>query len=90
MFRKVQAKERIVGFYSSGPKIKQNDLAIEGLIRKFVPNPVFVVIDVRPNQEEIPTTAYKAIEARLDAELAPLISRENGWSAAPRRIPASI
>ena len=62
MFRKVQAKERIVGFYSSGPKIKQNDLAIEGLIRKFVPNPVFVVIDVRPNQEEIPTTAYKAIE----------------------------
>ncbi|GMH52357.1 hypothetical protein TrRE_jg9921 [Triparma retinervis] len=62
MFRKVAAKERIVGFYSSGPKIRPNDLAIESLMRKFCPSPVFVVIDVRPNQDEIPTTAYRAVE----------------------------
>jgi 26S proteasome regulatory subunit N8 len=62
MFRKVAAKERIVGFYSSGPKIRGNDLAIESLMRKFCPSPVFVIIDVRPNQQEIPTTAYKAVE----------------------------
>ncbi|GMI04104.1 hypothetical protein TrLO_g10883 [Triparma laevis f. longispina] len=62
MFRKVAAKERIVGFYSSGPKIKANDLKINELLGRFCKEPVFVIIDVRPNQEELPTTAYKAIE----------------------------
>lgn len=28
MFRKVNARERIVGWYSTGPKIKPNDLSI--------------------------------------------------------------
>ncbi|GMH84636.1 hypothetical protein TrST_g813 [Triparma strigata] len=62
MFRKVAAKERIVGFYSSGPKIKANDLKINELLGRFCKEPVFVIIDVRPNQEELPTTAYKAFE----------------------------
>jgi 26S proteasome regulatory subunit N8 len=32
------------------------------LFRQYVPDPVFVIIDVRPDVAEIPTTAYHAIE----------------------------
>ncbi len=33
MFKKVNAKERVVGFYSTGPKIRKNDLQIARLFR---------------------------------------------------------
>eukprot|EP00584_Thalassiosira_punctigera_P019417 CAMPEP_0172553728 /NCGR_PEP_ID=MMETSP1067-20121228/51488_1 /TAXON_ID=265564 ORGANISM="Thalassiosira punctigera, Strain Tpunct2005C2" /NCGR_SAMPLE_ID=MMETSP1067 /ASSEMBLY_ACC=CAM_ASM_000444 /LENGTH=361 /DNA_ID=CAMNT_0013341953 /DNA_START=30 /DNA_END=1115 /DNA_ORIENTATION=+ len=67
MFRKVHAKERVVGFYSTGPQIRPNDLRIHELVRRFVPAgtvtpPVFVIIDVRPDRESIPTTAYRVVE----------------------------
>ncbi|KAL7473025.1 hypothetical protein ACHAXS_013398 [Conticribra weissflogii] len=67
MFRKVHAKERIVGFYSTGPQIRPNDLRIYELVKRFVPSgaatpPVFVIIDVRPNRESIPTTAYRVVD----------------------------
>lgn len=67
MFRKVNAKERVVGFYSTGPQIRPNDLRIHSLLKRFVPPgsstpPVFVIIDVRPDRESIPTTAYKVVE----------------------------
>merc|ERR1711934_871395 len=45
MFRKVAAKEKIVGWYSTGPRIKSTDLEIHELFRKFCSNPVYVVID---------------------------------------------
>ena len=56
------ARETIVGFYSTGPKIKESDIKIDALMRRFCPNPVFVLIDVRPDQEGIPTTAYVSAE----------------------------
>ena len=67
MFRKVHAKERVVGFYSTGPQIRPNDLRIYELVQRFVPAgtitpPVFVIIDVRPGRESIPTTAYRVVE----------------------------
>lgn len=67
MFRKVHAKERVVGFYSTGPQIRSNDLRIFDLVKRFVPAgtitpPVFVIIDVRPGRESIPTTAYRVVE----------------------------
>mmetsp|Transcript_24684 Transcript_24684/g.51914 ORF Transcript_24684/g.51914 Transcript_24684/m.51914 type:complete len:355 (+) Transcript_24684:24-1088(+) len=67
MFRKVNAKERIVGFYSTGPQIRPNDLRIYELVKRFAPSgavtpPVFVIIDVRPNRESIPTTAYRVVD----------------------------
>ena len=67
MFRKVHAKERVVGFYSTGPQIRPNDLRIYELVRRVVPPgtitpPVFVIIDVRPGRESIPTTAYRVVE----------------------------
>jgi len=71
MFRKVNAKERVVGFYSTGPQIRPNDLRIHDIVKRFAPTggpgtnvtpPVFVIIDVRPNRQSIPTTAYRVIE----------------------------
>lgn len=51
-----------MGFYSTGPKIKESDIKIDDLIQRFCPNPVFVLIDVRPDVEGIPTTAYMSVE----------------------------
>lgn len=62
MYKKVNARERIVGFYSTGPKIKENDIKIDAVMRRFCPNPAFVIIDVRPHVENIPTTAYLSVE----------------------------
>lgn len=66
MFRKVNAKERVVGFYSTGPQIRPNDLRIYDLVNKFTSgsaySPVFCIIDIRPNRQSIPTTAYKVVE----------------------------
>jgi len=58
MFRKVAAKERIVGFYSTGPKIRPCDLALDALFRKYTSDPIFVIIDVRRDVEGLPTQAY--------------------------------
>merc|ERR1719233_1940097 len=46
MFRKVNAKERVVGWYHTGPKLHQNDILINDLIRKI----------------GLPTEAYKVVE----------------------------
>lgn len=62
MFKKINAKERIVGFYSTGPKIRKADLDIDALFRRYCANPVLVICDVRPNVEGLPTTAYGSIE----------------------------
>jgi len=62
MFKRVNTGENIVGFYSSGPKIRENDLDIDKLIRRFTDLPVFVIIDVRPDIDGLPTTAYQAVE----------------------------
>ena len=42
-------REDIVGFYSTGPKLKENDLKISAIFKKFCTHePVFIIIDVRP------------------------------------------
>jgi hypothetical protein len=56
------ARERILGFYSTGPKIRPADFALEHQFRAYCPHPVLVIVDVRPECEEIPTQAYVAVE----------------------------
>jgi len=68
MFRKVNAKERIVGFYSTGPKIRSNDLELDTLFRKYCTNPVLVIIDIRPDTQGIPTQAYYSVELVDDSK----------------------
>jgi proteasome lid subunit RPN8/RPN11 len=54
MFRRINAKERIVGFYSTGPQIRLADLKIDEIFRKYATFPVLVVIDVRPDVHDLP------------------------------------
>ena len=46
--REKTAKEKIVGWYSTGPKIRTADLDIHALFTDYHPSPVFVIIDVAP------------------------------------------
>lgn len=72
MFLKVNAKERMVGFYSTGPKLRSNDLAIEADIRqryKFTTAPVLTIIDVRPESTGLPTQAFFSVETTSAEEL---------------------
>jgi len=63
MYKKVNARENVVGWYSTGPRIRPNDLDINNLFKRYTPNPVFVIIDVAPKEEfEIPTKSYIAVE----------------------------
>jgi 26S proteasome regulatory subunit N8 len=72
MFRKVNAKERVVGFYSTGPSIRPNDLRIHDIVQRYgktaskhsapLQNSVFCIIDIRPDRAALPITAYKVVE----------------------------
>jgi len=62
MFKRINAKEHVIGWYSTGPKLRENDLDIHELFRDYCPNPVLVIIDVQPKELGIPTKAYYAVE----------------------------
>merc|ERR1739846_238041 len=61
MFKKVNAKERIVGWYHTGPKLHPNDIKINDLLRNYCSNSVLVIIGAKP-RIGLPTEAYKAVE----------------------------
>ncbi|XP_023954789.2 26S proteasome non-ATPase regulatory subunit 7 [Bicyclus anynana] len=62
MFKKVNAREKVVGWYHTGPKLHHNDVAINELIRRYCPNSVLVIIDAKPKDLGLPTEAYQAVE----------------------------
>ncbi|EDQ87865.1 uncharacterized protein MONBRDRAFT_37751 [Monosiga brevicollis MX1] len=62
MFRRVNAKERVVGWYHTGPKLRANDIQISEMLQKFVEHPILCVIDVRPEVSGLPIKAYVAVE----------------------------
>ncbi|XP_060521772.1 26S proteasome non-ATPase regulatory subunit 7 [Cylas formicarius] len=62
MFKKVNARERVVGWYHTGPKLHPNDIAINELVRRYCPNSVLVIIDAKPKDLGLPTEAYQAVE----------------------------
>lgn len=64
MFKKVNSREKIVGWYHTGPKLHQNDIAINDLVRKYSgPYSVLVIIDAKLTQDSgLPTKAYYAVE----------------------------
>lgn len=63
MFKKVNAKEKVLGWYSTGPKIRPSDLEINELIRRYTKEPVLCIVDVNPKDDlEIPTATYISVE----------------------------
>jgi 26S proteasome regulatory subunit N8 len=69
MFKKVNAKERVVGWYSTGPKIKPSDLSIHELYRRYCPEPVLVIMDVQPKDLELPMEAYYSVQEQTSNEI---------------------
>merc|ERR1711923_658393 len=62
IFRKVNAKERVVGWYHTGPKLHPNDIAINDLLRKYCSQSILVIVDAKPNRIGLPTEAYRSVE----------------------------
>lgn len=66
MFKKVNAKEKLIGWYHSGPKLRASDLEINELFKRYTPNPLLIIIDVQPKEAGVPTDAYFAVEEIKD------------------------
>lgn len=64
MFRKINAKEKVIGWYHSGPKLKANDLNINELFKKYHQDPVLLIINVNHDDKSIglPTDAYLSVQ----------------------------
>ncbi|WFD04378.1 proteasome regulatory particle subunit [Malassezia obtusa] len=67
MFKKVNAREKMIGWYHTGPKLRSSDLEINELITKrFTPRSVMVIIDPKRQDVGLPTDAYVAVEEIKD------------------------
>ncbi|KAI5950373.1 RPN8 [Candida theae] len=62
MFKKINAKEKLIGWYHSGPKLRASDLKINDLFRRYTPNPLLLIVDVHAQGVGIPTDAYFAVD----------------------------
>lgn len=62
MFKKINAKEKLIGWYHSGPKLRPSDLKINDVFKKYTSNPLLLIVDVQPREVGIPTDAYFAVD----------------------------
>jgi proteasome lid subunit RPN8/RPN11 len=69
MFKKVNAREKLIGWYHTGPKLRASDLEVNELFKRYTPNPLLVIIDVQPKEVGVPTDAYFAVEEIKDVSL---------------------
>ncbi len=59
MMRKINTKEKICGWYTSGPSIKKADIDINEILRRYNTEPVMVVVKVHEAESlGIPTETY--------------------------------
>ena len=59
MMRKINSREKIIGWYSTGPEIRKDDIDINEIMRRYNTHPVFVVIRVQEEHTiSLPTEAY--------------------------------
>lgn len=77
MFKKINAREKLIGWYHSGPKLRAADLEINELFKRYTPNPLLVIIDVQPKEVGVPTDAYFAVEEIKDVRV--FISSSVSW-----------
>ena len=63
MLRRINGKEVVIGWYSSGPSVKYADISINEIMRRYNSNPCFVVCNVQDeNLIGLPTEAYYSQE----------------------------
>ncbi|VDM97019.1 unnamed protein product [Thelazia callipaeda] len=77
MFHKVAAREKIVGWYHTGPKLCQNDIVINEQLKRLTCNPVLVVIQAEPNDLGLPTEAYVEVQEVHDDGTPPIKTFEH-------------
>jgi 26S proteasome regulatory subunit N8 len=71
MYWKVNARETIVGWYSTGPSIKPLDLEVNEVIRRYTPHPVYLVADVQLRDHlSLPFEAYLSL-SEVSEEIVP-------------------
>ena len=46
MMKRINGREKIIGWYSSGPRIRKADIQINEILRRYNTNPCFVVCNV--------------------------------------------
>lgn len=69
MCKKINAKEKLIGWYHSGPKLRAADLKINELFKKYTVNnksPLLLIVDVQQTGVGLPTDAYMAIDQVKD------------------------
>lgn len=62
MFRKVNAKERVVGWYHTGPDLHNNDTEINDIFKKYSQRAVLCIIETTTNDWSLPAKAYFCTE----------------------------
>jgi 26S proteasome regulatory subunit N8 len=64
------AREKVIGWYHTGPKLRGSDLSINKLLRNYIQNPILVIVHINSTSSDptlgIPTDAYFAIEEIKD------------------------
>lgn len=74
MFKKVNAREKLIGWYHTGPKLRASDLEVNELFKRYTPNPLLVIIDVQPKEVGVPTDAYFAVEEIKDVSASDVLA----------------
>jgi len=63
MFKKINSREIVVGWYTTGVRYKAHDLEINELVRRYCDDPVLVLIDVNNSDEmTLPTQGFVSLE----------------------------
>lgn len=73
MFKKISAKEKLVGWYHTGPRLRSADLQINDVFKRYCARPVMVIVDTRSEREVgrgAVTDAYFAVEEIKDVRPA--------------------
>jgi len=81
MFRKVTARERIIGWYSTGPQIRPADMGVHEIVQGFCSSghALYVICQVDPKETGLPTEAYVSLEEDS-------VALEGSAPGQPRRI----
>lgn len=62
MFKKINIKEKILGWYVTGTTFREHDVDLNEIWAQYTPFPVLIVVDVKQKREfELPTKAFFSV-----------------------------
>lgn len=59
------AKERILGFYSTGPRLREADLDISDLLSNYAESPLLLICEVQVQLHAFSLTKYTALDCLM-------------------------